>query len=289
VGVPRNTQLRALYFGSLEAYDEAGSSTAIDVSSMRLVPSAGEPILLTGSLFERPSAWETWAISQPAEPLAADTSYEVQVSLDPRDTCSAGGSEWTTVSTFTTGADDDHEAPSFAGLDHVSYGERLAGSSDCGDSDGIPVHPEFRRASDSAPATRYNVYVGGDIAQPYVDLDASRELANAAIFVDCGSTSLHTNTAVAPGDLLELRAVDLAGNESPSNQAVSVEASCAPLPAETPATGPRRVPADEPASSDAIPPATAAAAGCTLAHQRGAAPAPMLMLAVALSWLRRRR
>jgi hypothetical protein len=299
VGVPRNTQLRALYFGTLEAYDEAGVSQAIDLSSLRLVPSTGEPILLTGSMFERPSASETWAISQPAEPLAPDTTYEVQVSRNPRDACSVGGLEWTTVSTFTTGEEEDHEAPSFAGLDDLSYGERVAGDSDCGGRDVIPILPGFRQASDGAPATRYNIYIDGDIAQPYVDLDASRELANASIYVDCGSMALNTNTAVAPGDVLELRAVDLAGNESPSNEAISIEASCAALPAAVPAppateptpavTASPTVPSDEPPSADAAAPAKASAAGCAMTHQREAAPVPLLMLAAVLSLLRRRR
>jgi hypothetical protein len=293
IGVPRNTELRVLYFGTLEQLSEAEQAQPVDVSSMRLVPSEGEPIVLTGSLFERPDAYQAWVVARQPAPLAAETTYELQLLLTGRDPCASDGREWTTVSSFTTGAVEDHEAPTFARIEDIGYGGFQFSESTCGTVEVIPVLPEFRPASDAAPAIRYDIYVNGVVAQRYVDLAVSPQNANAAIFVDCGTQSLVTATHVATGDLLELRAVDLAGNESPSNEAIAIEASCLPPPADPGLTPPASSqPFIPPTGEDEVllPRRATPSRGCAIVHERG--PAPMLMLAALLSMLpmlRRRR
>ncbi|HWO12264.1 MAG TPA: hypothetical protein VNN80_22365, partial [Polyangiaceae bacterium] len=126
VGVPLNTELRVLYFGSLESDDPACS---LDLRQMRLLPSEGEPIDLTGSVLERPGGLQAWVVAEPPEPLAPDTTYALQLQLvGGVETCGCGAREWTTVTTFTTGDADDQEAPTFAGIERVSYGERETSS-----------------------------------------------------------------------------------------------------------------------------------------------------------------
>lgn len=292
VGVPRNTELRVLYFGSRE-YDAACD---VDLRPMRLAPGAGEPILLTGVAFERPSAAQTWMIARHVEPLAADTSYALQLLLGGGEACSCEGREWTTVATFTTGPDEDDAKPAFEGLEEVAYGARASDSSDCGASDRVPVNAGFTPAVDASPGLRYNIYVDGEIANRNVDLEQARQ-RGGEIFVDCGSASLSTRTDVLPGAALEVRAVDLAGNESAPSQAITLAAVCQD-----------RIDGgvddgfiddgfiDDGGEIDAGAPAAptgpvATASGCALAYQPGVAPLALgaLPALVMLRRVRRRR
>jgi hypothetical protein len=224
VGVPLNTEIRVLYFGSLTLYGDSQTCN-LDLRPIRLLPDTGEPIYLTGTVLPRPATQEAWTIAKHVAPLAANTVFAVQLLLgEGREPCRCEALEWTTVSSFTSGAAEDHEPPTFAGLDSLEYGERLQGSNDCGGSDLIYVFPEFSHVSDDGPAPRYNIYVDGQIAQRYVeelDFDQYGE-----IFVDCGSSSLTTLTAVTPGASVEVRGVDLAGNESTPNTPLTIDAAC---------------------------------------------------------------
>jgi hypothetical protein len=224
VGVPLNTEIRVLYFGGLSPYYD-GQTCDLDLRPLRLLPNVGDPIYLTGTVLPRPATATAWVIAKHVEPLAANTAFAVQLLLgEGGDPCRCEALEWTTVSSFTSGAAEDHEPPTFTGLDGLEYGERLQGSSDCGGSDLIYVFPELSPVSDDGPAPRYNVYVDGQIAQRYVEeLDVDQY---GEIFVDCGSSSLTTLTAVTPGASVEVRGVDLAGNESPPNTPLTIDATC---------------------------------------------------------------
>jgi len=311
VGVPRNTELRALYFGTFEYYDEdSDGDHSIDLSPMRLVPSGGEPILLTGTVLERPEAVDAWAVGQHVEALAANTRYELQLPFrEFGGFCSDAPLEWHTVSSFTTGSDEDHDAPSFAGIESVGHGERSVGSSTCGTSDVIPLFPQFQRAADDDARTLYNVYVNGQIARRYVDMIATTQITSTTLFVDCGSDTLATNTRLTSGARLELRAVDSAGNESSSTPPITIEASCSePLPEPPePEVGPVLDPSreDEPTAGD-VPldsaasnaegdlegaraessPAGRTSLGCAIAQAPAAT--PFALLAAVLSLLSRR-
>lgn len=275
VGVPVNTEIRVLYFGVLsnEYFDP---TCDLDLRPLRLLPSIGEPIYLTGTVLPRPEAQQAWVIAKHVEPLAANTSYAVQLLLGPgQDPCRCDGREWATVSSFTSGEAEDHEAPTFAGLDRVDYGERLQGSSPCGgDHDFISIDPELTPASDAAPASRYNVYVNGQIAKRYVEEVDPEQYSE--LFVDCGTTSLSLQTAIAPGASLEVRAVDLAGNESLPNTPITIDdAACDQRPVELPIgepVGSAGTTSSAPSPSDTPPtvtpsPSSEPKSGCDLSRR----------------------
>jgi hypothetical protein len=279
VGVPLNTELRVLYFGSLSSYEP---TCDLDLRPMRLLPNTGEPIYLTGTVLPRPVAAEAWVIAKHVEPLAANTGYAVQVLIgEGQDSCRCDTLEWTTVSSFTSGAAEDHQPPTFVGVESLEYGERNQGSTTCGDSDQIEVFPEFTPVIDAAPAPRYNIYVDGQSSKRYVEeLDFG---TYGEIFVDCGSSSLTQRTAVSPGASVDIRAVDLAGNESPPNTPLTIDVTCELVPVDLPmgdpvgsggTTGSAPSPSDTPAA-DSPSASSEPSSGCDLSSSsvvaRGAA------------------
>lgn len=294
MGVALNTDLRVLYFGSLAPYSEDDSCRA-DVRSIRLVPSAGAPIQLQGESHGPSSGFETWVVAKPQQPLAANTAYALQLQLGPgRDACRCDEREWVTVSSFTSGAEADGEAPAFAGITGLTYAARATASSNCGETDGFPALPELTPATEGFPELRYNVYVNGELAKRYVKAFAV-DAQPSELFVDCGSTALSTQALVHPGDSIEVRAVDLSGNESAPNEPIEVDVSCgtpdtpgddaSPQPAADAGSEPvfiARGLADDPGSSLSSP-------GCALSRRLGAGPSAALgALFVLLAWRRRR-
>jgi hypothetical protein len=224
VGVPLNTEIRVRYFGSLsnESFDP---SCDLDLKPIRLQPDGGEPIELTGAVLPAPEMLQAWVVAKHVEPLAANTTYAVQVLLDElRGPCSCDGREWTTVSSFTSGEAEDHEPPTFTGLSSVEYGERFELGGSCGDSSDVtPVIPVFLRylpVADLAPAPRYNIYVDGQISRRYVQQIGTDQLGE--LFVSCGAIQAY----IAPGSSVEIRGVDLAGNESPPNTPIIMDVTC---------------------------------------------------------------
>jgi len=288
VGVPRNTELRVLYFGSRDYY----TACEVDLRPMRLVPSTGEPILLTGTAFERASAEQTWMVARHIEPLAADTSYALQLLLGGGvEACSCEGREWTTVAAFTTRSDEDDVRPAFAGLDELRYDNRSISSSDCGESDRVPVSAWYTPAGDMSPGTRYNIYVDGELANRYVDLEQA-SARGGEIFVDCGSSSLSTATDVPAGAAIEVRAVDLAGNESPPRDPIAVAAVCDDPPDDSGYIDYLDDSGDD--GDETIAPAApdssaAAASGCALSREPGVASLVLGALPALLVLLRRQR
>lgn len=273
VGVPLNSEIRVLYFGFLsnEYFDP---TCDLDLRPLRLLPSMGEPIYLTGTVLPRPEAQQAWVIAKHVEPLAASTTYAVQLLLGPgEDPCRCGAREWTTVSSFTSGEAEDHEPPTFAGIESLEYGDRVQGSSTCGDSDVIPTFLELTPVSDAAPAPRYNVYVNGQIATRYVEQLGTEQFGE--LFVDCRNLSPAAPTALVPGASVELRGVDLAGNESAPNTPLTLDVTCGdPTPVHVVAdpttglvtTGIDTVPTDPPAS---VPPSgpSDSSSGCDLSRR----------------------
>lgn len=295
-GVALNTELRVLYFGTLEPFSEDGACTA-DVENVRLVPSEGDPIQLQGKLHERASGSETWVVAKPELPLAANTAYALQLQLGQGvDACRCEDREWVTVSSFTSAVDVDRVAPAFAGISALTYGARTMSSTSCGSEDGLLAVPELTAATDDFPGPRYNVYVNGQLANRYLELFTA-DAQPSSIFVDCGSYGQSPWGRVQPGDSVEVRAIDLAGNESFPNEPIEVDVSCgspdtsgdgAPSPTEPVAEagtdevlgGPGL--ANTPSSSRSSP-------GCALSHGLGANPsAALAALFMLFAWRRRR-
>jgi hypothetical protein len=228
--VPLNTEIRVLYFGTLQVgSDEV--SCALDIASLRLVSEAGDVLDLSGAVLPRERALQAWVVAKPAEPLEPRTRYEVRALLSGGDACGCAEREWSTVTTFTTADAVDVVAPLYYGVPALTSGERVRGSSTCGDSHYIPVWPATPDTLDEPAGTRYNVYVDGRIEKRFIEnprgTDGAAELA-----VDCGSSALSFQTVLLDHSRLEVRAVDLAGNESTPTTPIEVPVLCDPLPSD---------------------------------------------------------
>jgi hypothetical protein len=226
--VPTNTEIRLLYFGEPSLYPEDSCYT--DQMTVRLVPTSGAQLELTTAPLLQPQTVTRWLVARPTEPLAANTEYSIQLELGPgRDPCGCNARDWVSVGTFTTGAGVDEGAPEFAGITRLSYGERVDHEDICGNGGGalVPATPTFEPASDDSPLIRYDVYVNGELDERFVQTPGGTQVPMS---VNCASSAVSTLTALTPGSLVEVRAVDLAGNSSGPNQSVLVEDVCAPVP-----------------------------------------------------------
>jgi hypothetical protein len=255
VGVALDTEIRVLYFGTLDPASQ-DTSCDVDLRSMRLLPSGGAPIDLSGSWLTQSSV-EAWIVAKPGAPLAANTEYHVQLQLGHGvEVCRCEEREWATVASFTSGSAADEQAPNFAGVPALEYGRRYAEANNCGESNGIPASSEVTAEPESFPGLRYNVYVDGEIARRYVeDLRTGEHSAN--MFVDCGTTALTTGLALNTGSSVEARAVDLSGNESLPDEPIRIERSCG-------ATAPERSAYSSSASGCALSPRSVSNAGAAL-------------------------
>ena len=285
-----------------------------DLDAVRLQPESGDPISLSGDLLEHSGDYNVWFVARPDEPLTASTRYQVQRRFDPMNdgALADDDTEWVTISTFETGAATDVDAPSFAGITALRYGETVDHWAGCGSRDVIELEPSFTLASDTfavsdgvtnvgsaSPALRYNVYVDGVLAVPYsIDLlhDPFGEM-----FVDCGAQALQVATLITPGASIEVRAVDLAGNESDAHDALpldlyctvaddvapSVETSEPVLPAPSRGDATPSIASDEPSQQPSI----SRGPGCALPVRDPSATSPALwpLLALLLPALRRLR
>jgi hypothetical protein len=68
--------------------------------------------------------------------------------------------------------------------------------------------------------------IDGEIAERYVPLRPSSRRAGSQLSLDCSASAPGAGTAISPGASLELRAIDLAGNESSDNGAFNLASSC---------------------------------------------------------------
>ena len=149
-------------------------------------------------------------------------------------------------------------APAFSGAQALRYAEGYDGFAICpsGNDEGFIVLPQLGRIDDASPLVHYNVYVNGALFWPYVD-----ELASYGASRLFMHWPLATSDAIAPGATIEVRAVDLAGNESATTTPLVVDDGYATT-----------------------------TSGCALSNARGGADRyGWLLLAPAVAALRRRR
>jgi hypothetical protein len=222
-GLPLNTEIRIQYFGSLTS---SPSAACDDLARVRITSRDGSAAALNAAVLAEPQTAQGWFVAKPTQALAPNTVYEVEAEVEESGGCQCGQGNWHTVSTFTTGSDSDEAPPEFSGVVAFEYGELIQQSTDCGLFKVIPATPDADAPRDSSPDTRYNVYVDGAIAGRYrksiVGSGLSPELA-----VDCGSTYLAGPVSFPPAARVEVRAIDIAGNESPQNGSVQVIGTCA--------------------------------------------------------------
>lgn len=223
VGVPLNAQLRVLYFGSPELYTES-LGCEIDTRRLRLV-SDGSTLDLTGTSTGQRDSVETWIVARPGEPLLADTTYEIQIEMAGGvEVCACDDRQWVTVSTFTTGAAEDLEQPSFAGVSAFEYGEYSDVTSSCGRSKLVPAAAQLGAVDDASPGVRYNVYFDGVLTRRYEQGPLGPDMLQ--FYVDCAETGSFSEGRVAVGARVEARAIDIAGNESAPNTGLDIADVC---------------------------------------------------------------
>lgn len=287
----------------------------VALGAVRLQPPTGAAIVLSGEVLQGSIYGDGWFIGAASEQLAPNTRYEVQRRLEPAENPAGKGSEWFTVSSFDTGASADHEAPSFAGITALAYGDTVRHWSDqCGSSrDVVEVEPRFEAATDTpavspgvtagrardgveSPALRYNVYLDGVLAVPYF-MDLLHD-PWGEIVVDCAAQQLQIDSVITTASTIEVRAVDLAGNESPAHPALALDLTCsfaesAPVPTTTNdpalpglANGDITPPS---ASNDDATPSISRGPGCALPVHDPSTPSPLLwpLLALLVPTLRR--
>lgn len=268
--VPLNPELRVHYFGTLDPAAESVECD-VDLTVLRLQPAEGEPIDVNGTLLEQGDV-RAWLMAKPGEELLPDMQYELQMLLasNNSDVCDCRDRQWTTVSAFITGEATDEEAPLFAGITEISFGDRIDSDTDCGRTNGVPILSEAVAATDDSLGVRYNIYADGQLIKSYApDLGTAQR---TQIFASCDSTGLNSWAEIDPGAMLEVRAVDLAGNESEENPPLLVDDKvCSPS-----------------SSGDAPPVEQTDTKGCSVSVANRADGSGVLLSLLALIFLRRR-
>jgi hypothetical protein len=226
--VPTNTQLRIFHLGDLDVsgyqgIDEAECESV--TNAMRLVSGSEEPIDISGELIPQNSGY-TWLLGTLATPLLPNTEYGLQLMLSPesQDACvclnSAVVPAWTTIAKFTTGVGPDDEPPVFEGVTSFTAGQRFDTEGPCGSPTGVALIPDF--VPPAAADLRYNIYVDDVLVTRYLDRVTAPDGFLGEII--CGvSGGLSNATVVAPGARVEVRAVDLAGNESLATEPLLID------------------------------------------------------------------
>jgi hypothetical protein len=110
-------------------------------------------------------------------------------------------------------------------LTALGYDARQAIGNGCGTLSGIPIRPELEAAADQGQDVRYNLYIDGTLAKPYLE-DLHGEGGSRVLFVNCEDYPPQLSAWISPGGMLEARAVDLAGNESAAHPALAIQVSC---------------------------------------------------------------
>lgn len=167
---------------------------------------------------------------------------------------------------FTTGTVTDTVAPMFSGVLSISIGQRVtcADVGCCGPFDEVPVTLSWSSGSDDLAGgdLRYNAYYRPDSTPEAVSLVAGlvagtelRGLQSCSVGV---SRSITGPIEAGPGTYI-LRAVDWAGNETPSSAGQVLADLCSP----------RTSPADTTNGEQPTQPRAHVAGGCSLAEGRG--------------------
>jgi hypothetical protein len=219
--VPTNTELRVQYFGTLQQDLATGGVCMTAVLRMRLVPDAAAAITLQPSL-EIDDGSRTWLIANPSAPLQPGTHYVLQVDrLEAAGMCACGATpDWTMASDFTTGTGADTQRPVFGGFQAIEATQWTRSSTDCGRTFSFQAMPVLTPGSDDFDDLSYQLYVDGKVAQRYI-VDPTQ-----ALLVTCDGNVLFGSWPLRPGALIELRAVDVAGNLSEAHPAMQVPAGC---------------------------------------------------------------
>jgi hypothetical protein len=228
--VPLDPELRVRYFGALD--EHSVSECGEHLARVRLWSEGAEsPLELEGELETWGERASTWLVVKPSEPLLPNTVYRLELNVGLGNfACSCEG-KWTPLSSFTTGAELDAEEPELEGVAGIDFGDRQVASNNCGNQDVFPLQPELEPASDDFPGVRYNLYVDGVLASPYLkDTFADQEGA-PEVYLNCGTTALIDATLVEAGSNLEIRAVDQSGKESSPQSPLRVPDRCNASPA----------------------------------------------------------
>jgi hypothetical protein len=211
-----NSQIRIQILGNLQPHDELGRPCEAPVTAMRLVAGSGEVVDLSAKIEPQPPFF-LWLVARPSV-LSPDMHYELQLKLDAQGSaCACSDSAWRTVSEFTTGSSMDVEAPTYAGLSALKYASSYAGNN-CGDLPGVHFQPASSEPDDASPGVRYNIYTDGMLSERYAsDLEQRFRIG-------CGAMESRPEKV-----RFEVRAVDLAGNESLPGSEVALDTPCAKL------------------------------------------------------------
>jgi hypothetical protein len=223
--LPVNSELRVLYVGTLQPSLE-GNDCDIDLTRLRLLSDDGVSRELHGS-FES-SADGAWLVAKTEESLAPDSTYQLQLELGAdAEPCSCEERQWTTVSTFSTGANADLERPLFYGVKSISYGPLGEFFQGCSLFKGLYGSPEIDAATDSSSGIRYNLYIDGAVSRQFLEEDSAHG-ASLDFFVFCPVQGSTEGLVPQPGAKIEVRAIDIAGNESLPTDPLEVTAGCEP-------------------------------------------------------------
>ncbi len=235
VDVPTNTELRIGYDGYVEG-SAVGLDCDLPLDELRLVPRDGEALMLHAVASADSTAYpRTWFVARPVQPLLPNTTYTLQAKLDGAGSCTCDDDAFYDVTTFTTGAAEISAAPAFAGEVDLEYTEVQRGESSCGPYHGFSLEITPRDAPSTADGTRYQLYVNGKLAAQYLDAKSLR------LGVNCIASAESDMRFTSSARVLEVRAVDLAGRESPAHHGVTVTDQCAgdEDPGDTRASGDR--------------------------------------------------
>ncbi|HVZ32602.1 MAG TPA: hypothetical protein VG963_09260 [Polyangiaceae bacterium] len=217
--VPLNTELRVLYFGTLQG--DAGGACDLALTHLRLVPRNGSAIDLEGTLFADPSAQHVWVTAKPAEQLLPNTSYTLQVEEGlTAGSCSCGEDVWVKATSFTTGLEPHVGAPEFSGLNRLRSGTPGQGfTGGCTETNVVPVTLELGMP-ETRSGLRYDIYVDGVLRQRYVSPSSPGQIETQC------TTASGSGALLDGGSQVEVRAVDLAGNESAAHAPLKLTATC---------------------------------------------------------------
>jgi hypothetical protein len=219
-------------------------------------------------------------VVQPSSPLDPDTTYEVWTRIPTVpcvDSTDCVSTDWSRLSSFTTGARRDDTAPRFRGvLGGVT--RPVGGPSDCGDYEFIQITLQWLGAIDESPV-RYVIHAGSP------DGPVLTELAAGQGYRVCWSTpeaEVLVDGFVSDSPTYSVRAIDLAGNEDDNVATVTLDVSC---PSPIVDAGPM---IDSPISTPdgaTTPPDPHGSGGCEVAHHHRSS-CPIILFVVGTATLR---
>jgi hypothetical protein len=224
VDVPVNAEIRIRYFG------DTNLSCRQNPTMVQLAADGdSRPRTEIGTILKFPDRAEAWLIVKPRTSLEPDTRYWVSVNKTEGEDDCCRRTDWEGIAAFTTGSESDQEAPEITPVSQLSFLPRSTSTTNCGHTDVVPFVPKPALAADKSGDTRYNVYVDDELTGPYRD-SLEQDQDGAELYVECGTDALFTGVLIEPGSQIEIRAVDIAGNESPEGVSIQVPDRCSASP-----------------------------------------------------------